>query len=96
MARMKLDEAVDEGIAQAMTRDERILVMGEDVHMLRAGLYTQFGLSGELAAAALEAGLTPRYGRVAVDDTLPFARDREAAALPNVDRIVAEAKQLCR
>ncbi len=55
MAQMKLDEAVDEAIAQAMTRDERVLVIGEDVHMLRAGLYTQFGASRVLPAPISEA-----------------------------------------
>jgi hypothetical protein len=44
----------------------------------------------------LEAGLTPAFGRVAVEDTLPFDRTREAEALPNVERIVTAAKALCR
>ncbi|MBW2454994.1 MAG: pyruvate dehydrogenase [Deltaproteobacteria bacterium] len=77
-----------ECVVKSLRKTGRLLVVDED--------YTQFGLSGELAAAVLEAGLTPRYGRVAVDDTLPFARDREAEALPNVDRIVTAAKELCR
>jgi pyruvate/2-oxoglutarate/acetoin dehydrogenase E1 component len=72
---------------RSVRKTGRMLVVDED--------YTHFGLSGELAAAALEAGLKPTYGRVAVDDTLPFARDREAEALPNVRRIVKAAKALC-
>ena len=42
----------------------------------------------------MEAGLSPRYGRVCVEDTLPFARHLEREALPNVDRIVAAALRL--
>ncbi|RLB62016.1 MAG: pyruvate dehydrogenase [Deltaproteobacteria bacterium] len=74
-------------VVQSVRKTGRMLVVDED--------YTHFGLSGELAATALEAGLRPAYGRVGVDDTLPFARDREAQALPNVERIVAAAKALC-
>jgi pyruvate dehydrogenase E1 component beta subunit len=58
--------------------------------------YRAYGLSGELAAVALEAGLAPRYARVCVDDTLPYARDLEAAALPNVARIRAAVIALVR
>jgi len=76
-----------ECVVKSVAKTGRLLVVDED--------YTQFGLSGEIGAAVLEAGLSPRFGRVAVDDTLPFARPREAAALPNVDRIVAAAKGLC-
>lgn len=54
--------------------------------------YRSYGLSGELAAIVLEAGLAPRYARVCVDDTLPFARDLEERALPNVARIEAAVR----
>jgi pyruvate dehydrogenase E1 component beta subunit len=63
-----------------------LLVVDED--------YRDFGLSGEIAAIALEAGLTPRFGRVCVEDTLPYARHLENRALPNVDRIIAAATEL--
>jgi pyruvate dehydrogenase E1 component beta subunit len=56
--------------------------------------YREFGLSGELAAVCLEAGLSPRFGRVCVEDTLPYARHLENAALPNVDRIITAAREL--
>jgi pyruvate dehydrogenase E1 component beta subunit len=75
-----------ETVLTSVRRTGRLLVVDED--------YREFGLSGELAAVALEAGLTPRYERVCVDTTLPYARDREAAALPNVPRIIAAAKAL--
>ncbi len=75
-----------EAVAGSLTRTGRLLVVDED--------YREFGLSGEVAAAALEAGLAPRYRRVCLDGTLPYARRLEDAALPNVDRIVAAAREL--
>jgi len=68
-------------VCDAVSRTGRVVVVDED--------YTQFGLSGEIAAVLLEAGLAPRFRRVCVDDTLPYARHLEDAALPGVDRIVA-------
>jgi pyruvate/2-oxoglutarate/acetoin dehydrogenase E1 component len=73
-------------IIESVRKTGRLLVVDED--------YRQYGLSGELAAVALEAGLAPRFARVCVDDTLPFARDLEAAALPNVARIRAAVASL--
>lgn len=64
----------------------RLVVVDED--------YLGFGLTGEIAALLLEAGVTPKYARVAVDDTIPFDVRREREALPNVDRIVTAAKEL--
>jgi pyruvate dehydrogenase E1 component beta subunit len=64
----------------------RLLVVDED--------YTAFGLSGEMGAVVLESGLAPAYARVCLEDTLPYARHLEDAALPNVDRIVAAAQRL--
>jgi pyruvate dehydrogenase E1 component beta subunit len=75
-----------EAIARSVGRTGRLLVVDED--------YRAFGLSGEVAAAALEAGLTPRYARVCLDGTIPYARHLEAAALPSVGRIVAAARAL--
>ncbi len=73
-------------IVASVRKTGRLLVVDED--------YREFGLSGELAAVALEAGLAPRYARVCVDDTIPYARPLEDAALPNVSRIVAAAREL--
>jgi pyruvate dehydrogenase E1 component beta subunit len=67
-------------------RTGRLLVVDED--------YREFGLSGELAAAVLEAGLSPCYARVCLDGVIPYARHLEAEALPNVGRIVAAARAL--
>lgn len=73
-------------VRRSVAKTGRLLVVDED--------YRAFGLSGELAAVCLEAGLTPRFGRIAVEDTLPYARADEEAALPNVDRITAALTQM--
>jgi len=51
------------------------------------GTFRDFGLSGELAAVCLEAGLRPSFARVAVDDTIPYARHLEDETLPIIQRI---------
>jgi pyruvate/2-oxoglutarate/acetoin dehydrogenase E1 component len=73
-------------VVASVDKTGRLLVVDED--------YRNFGLSGELAAVSLEAGLSPRFGRVCVEDTLPFARHLENEALPNVDRIITAATAL--
>jgi pyruvate dehydrogenase E1 component beta subunit len=73
-------------VVRSVTKTGRLLVVDED--------YREFGLAGELAAVCLEAALSPRYARVCVEDTLPYARHLEDAALPNVDRIVQAATAL--
>ncbi len=75
-----------ETMAASVEKTGRLLAVDED--------YREFGLSGELAAVCLEAGLSPRFGRVCVEDTLPYARHLENAALPNVDRILTAAREL--
>lgn len=67
-------------------RTDRLVVVDED--------YTRGGLSGEIAATLLSAGLTPRYRRVTVDTTIPFAPALEYQALPNAERIAAAARDL--
>lgn len=73
-------------VCDSVRNTGRLLVVDED--------YRDFGLSGELAATVLEAGIGARYARVCVDDTIPFDRRREDQALPNVDRIVKAADSL--
>ena len=75
-----------ETIVESVTRTGRLLVVDED--------YREFGLAGELAAICLEAALSPRFARVCVEDTMPYARHLENAALPNADRIVEAATAL--
>ena len=71
-----------------MGKTERLLVVDED--------YRGFGLSGELAAVTLEAGIPIKYGRVCTEETIPYAREREDEVLPNVGRIVRKGEELMR
>ena len=64
----------------------RVLVVDDD--------YREFGLSGEIAALIMEAGLSAKYGRVCLEGTLPYARRLEDEALPNSDRIRSAVMEL--
>jgi pyruvate dehydrogenase E1 component beta subunit len=75
-----------ETVVESVSKTGRLLVVDED--------YREFGLAGEMAAICLEAGLSPRYARVCVEDTQPYARHLEDAALPNVTRIIEAATRL--
>lgn len=77
-----------DAVVSDVGRTGRLLVVDED--------YRDYGLSGELAATLLEAGLTARYARVAVEGTIPFDPVRERAALPNVERIRTAARNLMK
>lgn len=68
-------------LAEQVGRTGRVVVVDED--------YLAFGLSGEVAACLLEAGVRPCFARVATEETIPFARHLEHATLPNTDRILA-------
>ena len=74
-------------VVASVGKTGRLLVVDED--------YLRGGLSGELAATVLEAGLGPAFGRVCVEDTLPYARNLENATLPNAERIATAARELC-
>jgi pyruvate dehydrogenase E1 component beta subunit len=71
---------------ETVAHTRRLLVVDED--------YEGFGLSGELGAVALEAGISFKYARVCTQTTIPYARDREDQTLPNVKRIRAAIAQL--
>ena len=75
-----------EAVCEAVGRSGHLLVVDED--------YRDFGLSGELAATVLEAGIQARFSRVCVEGTIPYDRRREQRALPNVERITAAAVSL--
>jgi acetoin:2,6-dichlorophenolindophenol oxidoreductase subunit beta len=75
-----------EAVSASVARTGRLLVVDED--------YEGFGLSAELAALVLEAGLACSYGRVCTQTTIPYARHLEAQALPNVERICAGVRRL--
>jgi pyruvate dehydrogenase E1 component beta subunit len=58
--------------------------------------YEGFGLSGELAAVVLEAGIPTSYARVCTQGAIPYARHLEDQALPNVQRIIDAAAELMK
>jgi len=64
----------------------RVVVVDED--------YIRGGLTGEIAAVLLEAGVPAKYARVAVEGTIPFAPQLECGALPNTQRIVTAVQGL--
>jgi len=55
MARMEYGAAIDAAVAAAMARDSRVVILGEDVHTLRAPLFARFGPERVLAAPISEA-----------------------------------------
>lgn len=75
-------------IITTVNKSGRLLVIDED--------YENFGLSGELAAVALEAGLSLKFARVCTRKTIPYARHLENAVLPNTQRILSAARDLLR
>lgn len=75
-----------QALCDAVSRSRRLLVVDED--------YQNFGLSGELAAVVLEAGIPVQYGRVCTEKTIPYARNLEDQVLPNTKRIVNAALKL--
>jgi pyruvate/2-oxoglutarate/acetoin dehydrogenase E1 component len=71
-----LDKAT---LCALVAKTGRLLVVDED--------YEGFGLSGELAAVVLAAGISVQFARVCTRSTIPYARSMEDQVLPNVDRI---------
>jgi len=75
---------LDKGtLCEAVARTGHLLVVDED--------YEGFGLSGELAAVVMEAGIPVKYARVCTQTTIPYARSKEDQILPNVERIRSAA-----
>jgi acetoin:2,6-dichlorophenolindophenol oxidoreductase subunit beta len=73
-------------LCEVVAQTGRLVVVDED--------YEGFGLSGELAAVVLEAGIVAKYGRVCTQTTIPYARKLEDQVLPNVERICQAARDL--
>lgn len=73
-------------VCDAVAQTGHLLVVDED--------YEGFGLSGELSAVVLEAGISYKYARVCTQTTIPYARHLEDQVLPNKQRIYASVKQL--
>ena len=75
-------------LCNAVQQTGRLLVVDED--------YESFGLSGELSAVVLEAGLSCKYARVCTQTTIPYSRNLEDQVLPNVQRIYAGVQRLMK
>lgn len=75
-------------LCEEIAQTGRLVVVDED--------YERFGLSGELAAVVLEAGIPVQYARVCTRTSIPYAYPLERQALPNVERICAAAKDLVK
>ena len=73
-------------VCEAVSKTGKLLVVDED--------YEGFGLSGELSAVVLEAGISCRYARVCTKTTIPYARHLEDQILPNIERICASIIKL--
>ncbi len=73
-------------VCEAVAQTGHLLVVDED--------YEGFGLSGELSALVLEAGISCKYARVCTQTTIPYARHLEDQILPNKPRIYASVRQL--
>jgi pyruvate dehydrogenase E1 component beta subunit len=73
-------------VCEAVAQTGHLLVVDED--------YEGFGLSGELSAVVLEAGISCKYARVCTQTTIPYARHLEDQILPNKQRIIVSVKQL--
>ncbi len=73
-------------VCEEVARTGRLLVVDED--------YEGFGLSGELSAVVLEAGISCKYARVCTQTTIPYARELEDQVLPNKKRICVAAREL--
>lgn len=79
MRTMTFADAIEDALANAMAKDERIIIMGEDVQMIRVNLFTRFGKQRVLATpisegafvsaavAAAMAGLRPVVEVMLVD-----------------------------
>lgn len=73
-------------ICLAAAETGRVLVVDED--------YREFGLSGEVSASLLEAGIQAAFQRVCTLETIPYASRREKRTLPNEARILRAADQV--
>ena len=73
-------------VCDEVARTGHMLVIDED--------YERFGLSGELAAVVMEAGIPAKYARICTQTTIPYSRAMEDQTLPNVKRIHSTAVKM--
>lgn len=75
-----------ETIVANVSESERMLVVDED--------YKNFGLSGELAATVMEAGIPAKFRRVCTETTIPYSRRLEDETLPSTQKILDTANNM--
>jgi acetoin:2,6-dichlorophenolindophenol oxidoreductase subunit beta len=75
-------------ILKSISKTGCLLVVDED--------YKQFGLSGELAAIALENSIHVIFDRVCIDQTIPYSHSHEMQVIPQVDGILRVALDLLK
>jgi pyruvate/2-oxoglutarate/acetoin dehydrogenase E1 component len=75
-------------VCETVAQTGRLLVVDED--------YEGFGLSGELSAVVMEAGISCKYTRTCTQTTIPYARQLEDRILPNKERIMAGVRSLMK
>ena len=54
MRTMNFAEAIEDALAYMMAKDERVIILGEDVEMIRMNLFARFGKERVLAAPISE------------------------------------------
>ncbi len=98
MAEMRMIEAVRAAISEEMERDERVLVMGEDVGRKGGvfgatdGLYARFGESRVLDTPLAESAIVGVAVGAALNGMIPIAEIQFADFIhPAFDQIVSEA-----
>src|SRR5712671_446070 len=98
MAEMRMIEAVRAAISEEMERDERVLVMGEDVGRKGGvfgatdGLYARFGEARVLDTPLAESGIVGVAIGAALNGLIPIAEIQFADFIhPAFDQIVSEA-----
>ncbi len=75
-------------IINSVSKTGHLLVVDED--------YKQFGLSGEIAALALEYSLKFKFGRVCTEQTIPYSHALEKQVIPGTKRIVESGLKLMK
>src|SRR6202048_4558359 len=101
MAEMRMIEAVRAAIAEEMERDERGLIMGEDVGRKGGvfgatdGLYAKFGEARVLDTPLAESGIVGVAIGAALNGLIPVAEIQFADFIhPAFDQIVSEAARI--
>jgi 2-oxoisovalerate dehydrogenase E1 component beta subunit len=102
MPEMRMIEAVRAAIGEEMERDDRVLVMGEDVGRKGGvfgatdGLYARFGEARVLDTPLAESGIVGVAIGAALNGLIPIAEIQFADFIhPAFDQIVSEAARTC-